>query len=427
MSTFERIDPDPSKKHYLPYAPAVAVPPGSEYYFFSGASALPLYHAHPHVPEECTLPDDAREQTLRVMKKLTDLLAWLGLDWSHVVHTYEFLTDLRDTDIVHKAMFEFLGSDPNAWTPASTLIGVNSLSAPGAKLDLTIVAARPPSGPVAARRVPPKVSVPGHGPIASVASDEELLWMSGSTAIDFYHHHPHIEDEEDVPYRASGQVRKILDMFQPVLEHMGVGWGDIVKHYVWGTDFRDLPAFDAAIAEQFAGLPSQPPTTKVDIVGLSGPPARLELEFVVTRGPQPTATATASDPAPVIEVLHPQKELAHLLPYAPALRVADAPLHFLSAVGPLPYDRNGEVPDDIGLQAKMLFDNLDAQLAALGLGWRNVVRTLQMVTDIREADQFGVAMAERYGTLWTPAATLIQVDALPVKGARVQLDVIAAG
>lgn len=425
MTTFLRLDPDPDKADYLPYAPAVVVPAGSEYFFLSGATALPLYHAHPHIPEESILPDDMREQTLRVMKTLTDLLAWLGLDWSNVVHTYEFVTDLRDADTIHAAMAEFLGED--AWTPAATIVGVNSLSAPGARLELDIIAARPPSAPVSERPAPGAVALPGHGPIVSVASDEELLWMSGSTAIDFYHHHPHIEDEEEVPYRASGQVEKILGMFAPVLEGLGVGWGDIVKQNVWATDFRDLPAFEAAIAQRFADAGAEPPTVKVDIAGLSGPAARLELEFVVSRGPKPDPGAPATVPAPVIEILQPDPAKAHLLPYAPAIRVADAPLHFLSAVGPLPYEADGELPDDMTKQASMLFDNLDAQLAALGLGWRNVVRATQLLTDIRDVEQFSMVMVERYGTSWWPAGTMAQIDALPVKGARIQLDVIAAG
>ena len=134
-----------------------------------------------------------------------------------------------------------------------------------------------------------------------------------------------------------------------------------------------------------------------------------------------------SDPTPIIEMLHPQPGKAHHMRSAPAVRVADAPLHFVSAVGPLPAGRNGELPDDIRAQTRMLLDNLDVQLAALGLGWHNVVKTIQQVVDIREADAIAVAFAERYGTAWTPASTLTQVDALPVSGSRVQLDVIVAG
>lgn len=429
MPTFERLEPEPSKADYLPYAPAVVVPAGSEYFFLSGASALPLYHAHPHDPREVALPDDPAEQTRRMMSTLTDTLEWLGLDWSNVVHMYEFLTDLRDTDAVHRTMYQSLVERADAdesWTPASTLIGVNALSSPGARVEFDIIAARPPVAGAPARPRPVQATVPGYGTIASVASDEELLWFSGSTAIDIYHHHPHIEDEEDVPYRASGQVAKIFDMFDPVLDFMQTRWGDVVKFYVWATDSRDLPAFESEIRGRFHHLAAHPPTTTVDIDALSGPPARLELEMISTRGPKPDSAATG-EPSPVIEMLHPQPEKAHLLPYAPVVRVADAPLHFLPGIGPAGPGQKPELPDDIRAQVHLLMENLDKHLAALGLGWANVVKTIQQVTDLREADAVTVALAERYGTAWAPATTLTQVDALPAPGARVQLDVIVAG
>ena len=49
------------------------------------------------------------------------------------------------------------------------------------------------------------------------------------------------------------------------------------------------------------------------------------------------------------------------------------------------------------------------------------------VAEESAADAVRTALAERYGTSWTPAGTLTHVDALPVRGARVQLDVIVAG
>lgn len=251
--------------------------------------------------------------------------------------------------------------------------------------------------------------------------------MSGSTAIDFYHHHPHIEDEEDVPYRAGDQVRKIFDMFDPVIEFMDTGWGDVVKFYAWATDSRDMAAFDAVIGERFASLPEHPPTLSVDIDALSGPAARLELEMISTRGPRPDPGAPATDPDPVVEILHPHPEKAPLIPYAPVIRVADAPLHFLSGIGPAPAGLRVSLPDDIHSQMRTLMDNLDSQLEGLGLRWQNVVKIIQQVTDMRESEAVALALAERYGTAWTPARTTTEVDALPVAGARIQLDVILAG
>ncbi|WP_349897731.1 RidA family protein [Parafrigoribacterium soli] len=140
MAELEQIQLDPSKAHWLPYAPAIKVPANSEYYFLSGATAIPLYHMHPHIDEECVLPDDIQEQTRRVMRTILEVLEFNGLTWKNVIHVYEFLTDMRDADLIHATMGEFLaGTD---WNPADTMIGVNTLSAPGARFELDVIAAR---------------------------------------------------------------------------------------------------------------------------------------------------------------------------------------------------------------------------------------------------------------------------------------------
>lgn len=131
MPRMELIELDENKAYMLPYAPAIKVPPGSEWVFLSGA-------IQPDHADE--LPDDVSEQTRRVMQRHTDVLAAHGLGWDDVVHVYEFLTDMRDTGPVHTMMAEFTGD--SGWKPANTLIGVNALSRPGARFELDVVAVR---------------------------------------------------------------------------------------------------------------------------------------------------------------------------------------------------------------------------------------------------------------------------------------------
>ncbi|CAN5123824.1 hypothetical protein BH09ACT5_BH09ACT5_13690 [soil metagenome] len=310
MSELSIIQLDPAKAYQLPYAPAVDVPAGSEYVFLSGATGIPLYHAHPHIAEECVLPDDIAEQTRRVMANVMGVLESLGLGWGNVIHTYEFVTDLRDADEIHAAMGGFLGDE--TWTPAATLIGVNSLSAPGARLELDVIAVRPPASPTEADGTAP-VSLPALGgvsPAVSVRTSENLLWMSGATAIPLYHHHPHIEAECVVPDDAREQTRRILATFDEVLAFCGVGWGDVVKMTQFATDFRDKAAIDETVEAHLGGLPVRPPVMAVDIAGLSGPGAWLEIEVIARRPSDGGAT-----PAPaVITQVHTEPERKALLP-----------------------------------------------------------------------------------------------------------------
>src|SRR5258708_17938970 len=59
------VQPRPEEAHNMPYAPAVYVEAPAGFLFLAGCTASPLYHKHPHVPEEHTLPHDIREHTRR--------------------------------------------------------------------------------------------------------------------------------------------------------------------------------------------------------------------------------------------------------------------------------------------------------------------------------------------------------------------------
>ena len=134
------VHSDPARASELQYPPGISVSSTDTLFFMSGATAIPLYHMHPHIDEECALPDDIQEQTRWVMRTILEVLEFNGLSWKNVIHVYEFLTDMRDADLIHATMGEFLAG--TNWYPADTMIGVNTLSAPGARFELDVIAAR---------------------------------------------------------------------------------------------------------------------------------------------------------------------------------------------------------------------------------------------------------------------------------------------
>lgn len=132
----EPIHPDPSQADKLPYSPSIRVQGGSDMLFISGSTALPLYHSHPHVHEEHVLPDDIREQTRRAMEDIKLSLDACGLTWRNVVKVTKFLTDMREADAMHAVLGDYFGD----WKPASTMVCVNNLSAPGSRVEIDIIA-----------------------------------------------------------------------------------------------------------------------------------------------------------------------------------------------------------------------------------------------------------------------------------------------
>ncbi len=138
----QQIQPEPEKAAWLPYAPAIEVTTPGALFFFSGATAIPLYHRHPHIPAEVRLPDDITAQTHAVMQNIKVVLDERGLTWRHVVKITEYLTDIRDADAIHAVLGEYFGD----WFPASTMVVVSALSAPGARLELDMTAATSAAG-----------------------------------------------------------------------------------------------------------------------------------------------------------------------------------------------------------------------------------------------------------------------------------------
>jgi len=65
-----------------------------------------------------------------------------GLNWRNVVKVTKYLTDMREADAMHMVMNEYFGDH----RPASTLVCVNNLSSPGARVELDMIAVGPTGG-----------------------------------------------------------------------------------------------------------------------------------------------------------------------------------------------------------------------------------------------------------------------------------------
>lgn len=135
----------------MPFAPAVLVPPGAAWLVVSGCTASPLYHSHPHVPEEHLLPGSMREQAHFVFQNLKLSLDAAGVSWRHVVKVTRYLTDMRDQDDLNDVQRRYFGDHK----PASTTVEVSHLVTPPARLEIDLIAMVPggePRRPATRRR-----------------------------------------------------------------------------------------------------------------------------------------------------------------------------------------------------------------------------------------------------------------------------------
>jgi 2-iminobutanoate/2-iminopropanoate deaminase len=109
--------------------------------------------------------------------------------------------------------------------------------------------------------------------------------------------------------------------------------------------------------------------------------------------------------------------------YTDAVRV-DGPLLFVSGV--VPVDEAGRLVggDDIVAQARQVFANMGAVLAAGGATFADVVKVTVFLTDVDDRARINAVRQEVFGEA-RPASTLVQISALAIAGAKIEVEAIA--
>jgi enamine deaminase RidA (YjgF/YER057c/UK114 family) len=109
---------------WMPYAPAIKVSGGTTVYL-AGVTAAPVYHHHPHRPEEfASMPSDMAGQTRAALENLKRGLASVGGSLADIVTANRFVTDLADQDSLNRVWGEYFGENK----PTTTTVQVVQLA-----------------------------------------------------------------------------------------------------------------------------------------------------------------------------------------------------------------------------------------------------------------------------------------------------------
>jgi enamine deaminase RidA (YjgF/YER057c/UK114 family) len=125
----------------MPYTPAIKVL-GGRLVYLAGVTAAPVYHTHPHIPEEFDdIPLDPEAQASMCMENLQTVLQAAGGEVTDIIELTRFMVDqATNQDGVNRAMGRYLG----AHRPASTSVEVVRLATdPRLILELRAVAVVP--------------------------------------------------------------------------------------------------------------------------------------------------------------------------------------------------------------------------------------------------------------------------------------------
>ena len=108
--------------------------------------------------------------------------------------------------------------------------------------------------------------------------------------------------------------------------------------------------------------------------------------------------------------------------YTDAVRAGN--LLFVS--GCVPVDSHGRLVggDAAVAQARQVFRNVGEVLAAAGAGFGDVVKVTVFLTDIADRARIDPVRQEVFGRA-RPASTLVEVAALAVEGAKIEVEVVA--
>ena len=98
-------------------------------------------------------------------------------------------------------------------------------------------------------------------------------------------------------------------------------------------------------------------------------------------------------------------------------------LLFLS--GLVPVDEQGKLVEDAAGQARQVFRNMELVLKAAGCGFDDVVKVTLFLLDVGDRAAINPVRQEFFGDA-RPASTLVEVPALAVPGALLEIEAVAA-
>ena len=99
---------------------------------------------------------------------------------------------------------------------------------------------------------------------------------------------------------------------------------------------------------------------------------------------------------------------------------------FLFVSGIVPVDAGRELVGgaDVVAQARCVFENMRQVLAAAGCTFADVVKVTVFLTDVRDRAAINPVRQEVFGAT-RPASTLVEVSALVIPGARIEVECVA--
>ena len=124
----------------------------------------------------------------------------------------------------------------------------------------------------------------------------------------------------------------------------------------------------------------------------------------------------------MIERIYPPGIAAPRGPYSPAVRAGD--FIYVSGQVPVAPATNQAVLGDIKTETRQVLNNIRRILEGCGASMADVVRCGVFLTDVKDFAAMNEVYTEFFGEI-KPARTTVSVPALPLPGAKIEIDAVA--
>jgi enamine deaminase RidA (YjgF/YER057c/UK114 family) len=353
-------------------------------------------------------------QTRYVLDNLKKTFAAAGSRFENVVKAQIFLTDLDNFNGFDEVWREYFPVPP-----PRTTVGTTGLLVPGTLVEIDLIGYANDGAPHKVIKSTAPQPLANYSE-AVVATD--LIFAAGQLASDFTTGVPaEARKRPGFPYYGSEIKRQtyyILENLKKTFEQAGGSLDSVFKAQVFLRDLGDFNDFDEVWKEYFAQPPARTTIgttgllvgdTLVEIDLIGHVRGKINKERITSNNPQPLANY--SEAFRVGNLVFPAGQLASdfRAGIAQEARVDEAFPYYASA---------------IKKQARYILNNINNTLEAAGSSLDRVVKAQVFLTDLRDFFAFDEVWKEFFPS--PPPRTTIGTSGLLVKGALVEIDVIAS-
>jgi reactive intermediate/imine deaminase len=330
-------------------------------------------------------PEGFEAQVKQSLENLGAVLKAAGMDFSNVVNSNVYLTDIKNFQAMNQVYKKYFPKDP----PARTTIAVPALPG-GSHVEITFIA----STHKTRKQIYPegvKATANDLYPGAVLAGD--LLYLSGQGS-------RHYRTKEFPPGEFEAHVKQAMENLGASLKAGGMEFSNVVKANVYLTDMNNFQRMNDVYKTYFKADP--PARTTVGVDALPGEPP-IEVTFVASKAKESGRNIVRPEGEKANPILSPAVQVGNML---------------------FPSGKAGFASGGIEPQVREVMEGLRQTLKAGGMDFSNVVEAKVYLADINNYGK----MNEVYRSYFSgdpPARTCIAISKL-VRDSQVEITLVAA-